>query len=105
MGWSVAFHDSARREYRTLPLDMQGRLERLIEMVERHGLDGLSSKDSKYLGDGLWEFRVTGRDGIARALYVKQPGQSLVIVCAFVKKTQKTPAREIRLARSRATEV
>jgi hypothetical protein len=40
----------------------------------------------------LWELRLTGRDGIARALYVTAIGRRVVVVRAFVKKTQKTPA-------------
>ncbi|MGH7154754.1 MAG: type II toxin-antitoxin system RelE/ParE family toxin [Acetobacteraceae bacterium] len=49
--------------------------------------------------------RMRGRDGISRALYVAARGQRVVIVRVFVKKTQKTPRREIDLARTRAKEV
>jgi len=59
----------------------------------------------KSLGDKLWELRVTGRDGIARAIYVTASGQRVVIVRIFVKKTQKTPQRELELARQRAKEI
>ena len=48
---------------------------------------------------------MTGRDGIARALYVTAIGRRVVVVRAFVKKTQKTPERELELARKRAKEV
>ena len=53
----------------------------------------------------LWELRLTGRDGIARALYVTAIGRRMVVVRAFVKKTQKTPRSEIELALQRAKEV
>jgi phage-related protein len=49
--------------------------------------------------------RMRGRDGIARALYVTARGQRVIVVRAFVKKTQTTPVREIELALSRAKEV
>jgi phage-related protein len=49
--------------------------------------------------------RLRGRDGIARALYVTVTGQRVVVVRVFVKKTQKTPRREIALALERAKEV
>ena len=42
--------------------------------------------------------RLTGRDGIARALYVTAIGRRVVVVRAFLKKTQKTPRAEIDLA-------
>jgi phage-related protein len=59
----------------------------------------------KSVGDKLWEMRVTGRDGIARAIYVTATGQRLVIVRIFVKNTQKIPQRELELARQRAKEI
>ena len=49
--------------------------------------------------------RLRGRDGRSRALYVAATGQRVVIVRVFVKKTPKTPRREIDLALSRAREV
>jgi phage-related protein len=59
----------------------------------------------KHLEGKLWELRVTGRDGISRAIYVTASGQRVVIVRVFVKKTQQTPKREIAIARQRAKEV
>jgi phage-related protein len=49
--------------------------------------------------------RLKGRDGISRALYVTATGRRVVIVRVFVKKTQKTPDDEIKLALRRAKEV
>jgi len=54
---------------------------------------------------GFWEMRLRGRDGIARALYVTVTGQRVVVVRVFVKKTQKTPRREMELALERAKEI
>ena len=59
----------------------------------------------KHIEGQLWELRIKGRDGIARAFYVTATGQRLVIVRVFTKKTQKTPPREIKLAKKRAEEV
>jgi phage-related protein len=49
--------------------------------------------------------RLRGRDGIARALYITALGKRVIVVRAFVKKTQKTPRSEIELALRRAKEV
>ncbi len=46
-----------------------------------------------------------GRDGISRAIYVAAAGRRVVVVRVFIKKTQKTPPREIELARQRAKEI
>lgn len=49
---------------------------------------------------GVW-----GRTGIGRAFYCFVVGKRVVIVHAFVKKTQKTPDKELKIARKRAKEV
>jgi phage-related protein len=59
----------------------------------------------KHLEGRLWELRLIGRDGIARAIYVTASGMRVVVVRLFVKKTQRTPRRELQLARQRAREV
>jgi phage-related protein len=59
----------------------------------------------KHLEGKLWELRLTGRDGIARALCVTALGRRVVVVRAFMKKTQKTPRAEIELALRRAEEI
>ena len=59
----------------------------------------------KHLEGKLWELRLTGRDGISRALYVTAFGRRVVVVRAFVKKTQKAPRAEIELALRRAKDI
>ena len=56
----------------------------------------------KHLEGKLWELRMTGRDGISRAIYVTATRRRVVVVRVFIKKTQQTPERELRLARERA---
>jgi phage-related protein len=59
----------------------------------------------KHLEGRLWEMRMSGRDGIARAIYVTARGSRVVVVRVFVKKTEKTPRSEIELALRRVEEV
>ena len=84
---------------------MQARLARMAETIRQHGPLNLPRDWVKALGDKLWELRVTGKDGIARAIYVTATGRRVVIVRIFIKKTQKTPQRELELAHRRAKEV
>jgi phage-related protein len=58
-----------------------------------------------HLEGALWEMRLKGRSGIARAVYVTAVGRRIVVVHVFAKKTQKTPRREIEMALKRAKEV
>jgi len=48
---------------------------------------------------------MTGRDGIARALYLTRIGRRVVVLRVFIKKTQKTPNSEIEIAKRRAKEI
>jgi phage-related protein len=70
-------------------------------MLEELGPHRVSEPHVKHLRDKLWEMRLKGKDGIARAIYFAATGRRLVVVRAFVKTTQKTPKREIDLALER----
>lgn len=91
-------------EVEGLPLDMQARLARIAALIEQNGLEKVGEPHVKHMEGRLWEMRLEGRSGIARALYVTAAVQR-VIVRAFVKKTEKTPRREIDLALVRARSV
>jgi phage-related protein len=92
-------------EVEQLPVDMRARLVRLGSIIEAVGFEGLLADTVKHLEDKLWELRLRGKDGIARAIYVTAVRRRVVIVRVFVKKTQKTPRHELELARQRAKEV
>ena len=106
MNWSVNYLDAlVEREVAELPIDIQAKLRRIADMIEQLGLPAMREPYIKHLQGKLWEMRLTGRDGIARAIYVTMSGQRVVIVRAFRKKTQKTPRSEIELALKRAEQV
>jgi phage-related protein len=75
------------------------------EIIEQLGFEGLPRDSVKHLEDKLWELRIIGRDGISRAIYVTASGRRVVVVRVFIKRTQKTPPRELELARQRAKEI
>src|SRR6185437_2634263 len=89
-------------EIRALPADLQARFLRFGDIIERVGFEGLPRESVRHLEGKLWELRMTGRDGIARAIYVTATGRRVVVVRAFIKKTQKTPRHEFEIARQRA---
>jgi phage-related protein len=70
--------------------------------IEQIGLENLHEPHVKHVDGKLWEMRIKGRDGIARALYVTVVGKRVIVLRAFVKKTQQTPRHEIELALKRA---
>jgi len=106
MAWVVELlNEVVEAELRALPRDMLARFQRIVELIESQGLEHVHEPHIKHLEDKLWEMRLKGRDGISRALYVTARGKRLVVVRVFIKKTQKTPRRELVLARERAKEV
>ena len=106
MTWMVEYlSQTVVEEAEALPVDMQARLQRIIELVQLFGLERVHEPHVKHLDGSLWEIRVSGKSGIARALYVTVIGKRVVILRVFMKKTQKTPRREIELARQRAKDI
>ena len=106
MAWSFVFVNAeAKAELDALPLDLRASFERIVKLVQAFGLEQVHEPYIKHIEGRIWEMRLRGRDRIARALYLTASGRRVVILRVFVKKTQKTPRREIELARRRAQEV
>jgi phage-related protein len=103
--WSVEYLPAAFQERAALPPDMRARLSRMADVIETAGLFNLPRDWVKPLGDKLWELRIAGKDGIARAIYVAAANQRVVVLRIFVKKSRKTPKRELELARQRVKEI
>jgi phage-related protein len=72
--------------------------------MEEHGAD-LRMPHSRAMGEGLFELRCKGKEGIGRAFYCIMVGRELVVLHSFIKKTQDTPDKELALARKRLKEV
>jgi phage-related protein len=103
MSWTVeTLNETVDSEVDALPEDMRARLVRIAKLIEEKGLERVEEPHVKHLQGRLWEMRLRGRSGISRALYVTAVGKRVVIVRVFVKKTERTPQREIALALSRA---
>ena len=104
--WVVELLDArVRDELEALPAGMRARFRRIVELIQSHGLERMREPHVKPLEGPLWEMRMKGKDGISRAIYVTARGRRVVVVRVFVKKTRKTPRREIDLALERAKEV
>jgi phage-related protein len=106
MSWIVEFLDEDVKDaLDALPLDIRAHFQRIVELIQTHGLERVREPYVKHLEGVLWEMRMKGRSGIARAVYVTAIGKRIVVVHVFTKKTQKTPRREIETALKRAKEV
>ncbi len=86
-------------------MDIRSKLAHIVELMVAVGPQRMREPHVKPLRDKLWEMRMSGKDGIARAIYVLALKRRIVILHAFVKKTQKTPPEAVRLALKRAKEL
>jgi len=98
------FHLKVRDEIESWPVGILADYARLIELLMEFGPD-VRMPHSRAMGGGLFELRPRGREGIGRALYCYVRGKRIVVLHAFVKKTQTTPERDLSIARRRMKEV
>ena len=103
--WQIRYYSlKVEKEILALPPSILARLLRYADVMEELG-PNLGMPHTRAMGDGLFELRVGGREGIGRVFYCSLIGQQIVILHSFVKKTMKTPARELEVARRRLQEV
>ncbi len=91
-------------EIEAWPVDILADYARLVELLMEHG-PNLRMPHSKAMGEGMFELQPKGKEGIGRAFYCYLVSRRVVVVHAFVKKTQQTPERDLILARKRVAEV
>ena len=105
MNWHVTFYNEKVEEQTlSFPKGILANLLHIIEMMLQFG-PALGKPYTEALGDGLFEIRAKGKEGIGRSLFCTLKGKEIVILHSFVKKTKKTPQKELKLARKRMKEV
>jgi phage-related protein len=106
MQWTVeTLNHLVDAEIEALPPLLNARLIRLMEMVENIGLEQMRQPHVKHIEGKIWELRAKAAEGIARAFYVTITGRRIVILHAFVKKSDKTPRGALETARNRMKEM
>ncbi len=98
------FNERVRDEIESWPGDLFADFGRLLDLLAEYG-PVLRLPHSRSMGDGLFELRPRGSSGIGRAFYCFLIGKRVVIVHAFIKKSQQTPDKELKLARKRVRKV
>ena len=105
MAWSIEYYgDSVEQSILKLPTGLLARYLRLTDVLLEFG-PNLGMPHSRVLGDGLIELRVKAREGIARVFYCVVIDERIIVLHAFVKKSQRIPKREIDTAKRRLREV
>ena len=98
------FHSRVKAEIETWPDGILADFARIMELLMEFG-PNLRMPHSRAMESGLFELRPRGREGIGRVFYCFVIGQRVVILHAFIKKTEETPKQDLRIARRRMKEV
>jgi len=105
MRFEVEYYDQQLKdEIKAWPTEFYADFLRLLSLIEEFG-PMLRLPHSRSMGNGIFELRPRGRSGIGRAFYCFLVGRRVIILHAFIKKTQKTPEKDLKVARRRANEV
>jgi phage-related protein len=87
-----------------LPAGFIARFLRYAERMEIYGPD-LGMPHTRATGEGLFELRLKATEGIARVFYCTVVARRIVMLHKFIKKSEKTPRKELEIARRRMKEV
>jgi phage-related protein len=98
------YSESVAEEILALPDTLAARYVVLTRRIEAIG-PNLGSPHTEAFGEGLFELRLQAHEGIARVFFCTLVGRRVMMLHSFIKKTQKTPQREIEIARKRMKEV
>src|SRR5664280_1414549 len=105
MSYSIVyFHSRVKAEIENWPDGILADYTRMVELLMEFG-PNLRMPHSRAMGGGLFELRPRGKEGIGRAFYCFVVNQRVVILHAFVKKTQDTREQDLRIARKRMQEI
>lgn len=104
MTWTITFYGDVKNDLLEMPPKILARMIRLLEMMEKHGAH-LGEPHTKAMGNGLFELRAKAKEGIGRGFFCYMEGERIMVLHAFVKKDQKTPKKELELAKARLQEV
>lgn len=102
--WNIIYYSVAVKEdILSLPDSLLAKYIKLSELMIQYGAN-LGMPHTKSVGNGLFELRIKGKEGIARVFYCTMVGKEIIMLHSFIKKTDKLPAKEIKTALKRLKE-
>jgi phage-related protein len=105
MDWQIVYYGVGVQEaILAFPPGLQARYVHLTQRMLAFGPD-LGMPHTRAMGKGLFELRLKSKEGIGRVFFCTRPAQRILMLHAFVKKSAKTPAKELKVARELTKEV
>lgn len=105
MAYTITYYSrEVQEDIMNFPVTLQARYIGLTQRMLAYGPNlGLPHTDA--FGNGLFELRLKGVEGIARVFFCTLVEQEIVMLHSFIKKAQKTPLKELKLAKQRMKEL
>ena len=105
MKWKITYYSTAVEDkILNLPKKLLARYSRLADLMVNIG-PNLGEPHTVAMGGGLFELRPKAQEGIARVFFCTLIGKEIVMLHSIIKKTKKTPLKELRIAQQRLKEV
>src|SRR5262245_19456612 len=105
MEWEIVYYsEDLQQAIMSFPDGIQARYIHLTQRILTFG-PNLGMPHSRAMGGGLFELRLKSKAGIGRVFFCNLTDQRIMMLHAFVKKSAKTPAKELKIARARKREV
>ena len=105
MDYTISYYsDDLQAQITELPDTLAARYVVLTRRMIALG-PNLGEPHTKAFGDGLFELRLRGAEGIARVFFCSLVGKRIVMLHSFIKKSDRTPRRERELAENRMKEI
>lgn len=105
MKWKITFFSTTvEKETFSFPKKILAKLIHIFDIIEEHG-PNIGQPYTDFFCDGLFEVRAKAKEGIGRSLFCYTKGKEIIILHSFIKKTQKTPKKELDVALKRKKEI
>lgn len=104
--WKIKFvNDEAKDEVFSLSPDLRAKFVHITDLLISFGPHDVGLPHIRSLENKLWEIRLKGKDNIARSVYILASSRRIMILHTFIKKTEKTPKKNLKIAYRRLQEV
>lgn len=100
--WTIEFmNQTVEAEFESLPAEIRAKTLHIANLIREFGLPNIGMPYIKHVQDKIWELRALQ----GRSLYITTTGEKVIILRCFIKKSNKTPLKELRIALKRAGEI
>ena len=103
--WTITFYNKkVEKQTLSFPSGILANLTHILELIEELG-PNIGKPHTAPMGKGLFEIRAKGNEGIGRSFFCTIQNNEIVILHSIIKKTQKTPKKDLDLATKRMKEL